>query len=253
MRKLLGCKPAVHNLRTARSMVAIHQRLTALGPPPASSNAYYAVVEKIVSADWSMMGNDSAGDCVEACEGHCLMLRTANVGGTIVIPTAQQVLALYSAETGYNPSDPSTDRGTDETSDAQFMLSTGFLGHKADATAMLDPTNLDALKWGVQCFGSVELGVNWTQQAMDQFNTGQPITDFSGTSIGRHSVPIVHYDGETPYIVTWAERVPTTWDWVKGASDEAHGLVFGDWITAQGSSPPGLDLAALVAELKSIS
>lgn len=258
MRKFFGRKPAVHNLRTARTMMAMHQHLAALGVPPSASNPYYVAVEKIVSGDWGMLGNDSAGDCVEAQEGHTLMLRTANAG-TIVIPTAQQVIALYSAETGYDPrqqqSDGTnpTDGGTDETSDAQYMISTGFLGHKADATAMLDPTNVDHIKWAIQLFGAVELGVNWTQQAMDQFNAGQPITDFSGTSIGGHSVPIVHYEGDTPYIVTWAERVPTTWDWVKSAADEAHGLIFADWICAQGTAPSGFDLTTLVGDLSAIS
>jgi hypothetical protein len=249
-----GRKPAVHNRRTFRSGLVLARHLDNLGPAPTATNDYTAAVEKRVggSSDWGMMGNDNAGDCVFADDGHELMIITANTG-EIVIPTTAQILAQYSAETGYNPDDPSTDNGADETTDCSYLVSNGLLGYKADDTAMVDPTNLDHVTWLIQLFGACKFGVNWTQQMMDQFNSGQIITaDPNGEVLGGHDVPGVLRQGDKWWIVTWGERVPVDPGFI-AAAEEAHGLLWCNWCNSQGVSPPGLDLAALDGDLKALS
>lgn len=247
-----GRKPAVHDLRTFRSGMVMAAHLDDLGPPPAASNDYIAAVDAIVHGNWGVLSNDSIGDCVIADEGHYLMLRTANAG-RIVIPSDQQIIQLYSDETGYDPADPSTDQGTDETSDCRWMCDHGILGHKADSTAMVDPTDLDHVKWCVQLFGACKLGVDWTQRQMDQFDAGQTITgDPQGNVLGGHDVPIFRYAGDNFWICTWGRIVPVSRDFVT-AAEEAHGLVFGDWVRAQGTAPSGFNLAQLDADLKDIA
>jgi hypothetical protein len=49
-----------------------------------------------------MMGNDKVGDCTCAAAGHLVMDWTANTGKEVV-PSSQQIVAAYSAITGYNP------------------------------------------------------------------------------------------------------------------------------------------------------
>jgi hypothetical protein len=254
-----GRKPAVHTRRTMRLAIATARALDELGTPPAVSTVWSrAVAQQVGGGNWGMMGNDEWGDCVEAADGHDLMVRSANVG-KVVIPTTDQIVALYSAETGFNPKDGPpgsnpTDQGTDETSDCRFMTSTGILGHKADATGPIDPSNIDHVRWAVELFGACRLGVNVPQSAMDQFNAGQPWTVVAndGGIVGGHGISIIEYDPDWYYVVTWGRTQKLDAAWLAKYCDEAHVMLFADWFNAAGKAPPGFDLQALLADLKTI-
>jgi hypothetical protein len=247
----LGKKPAVHNDHTRRTAARLAEALAPLGNPPAVSDDYVSAVNlQAGNNNWEMLGNDQYGDCVEADDGHYLMLRTAN-SGKIVIPTAEQVLELYSAETGFNPNDPNTDQGTAETSDCVFMVQNGFLGHKADATASVDPLTLDHVRWCIQLFGGIKFGVNLPQSAMYQFNAGQEWTVLAndGGILGGHDVLGVQYDTSVFYVVTWGKLQRVAPAWLTKYADEAHALLFADWIKANGNAPNGFDLQTLLDDL----
>src|ERR1041385_1479407 len=63
-------------------------------------------------SDWQMLGNDNWGDCVWAGAAHETMLYTKlGVPATAIFDDAS-VLSDYSAATGFNSNDPSTDQGT---------------------------------------------------------------------------------------------------------------------------------------------
>lgn len=246
---MLGRKPAVHTRRTMRAAIATARRLDALGSPPDASNDYAAAV----TVDWGMLGNDAVGDCVWADTGHTLMLRTANAS-SIVVPTAADVLAAYSDHTGYDPADPSTDHGDDETSACEYLERVGFLGHKSNATGVVDPANIDHVKWCVQLFGACRLGVNLPRSAMDQFNDGTAWDDVGDTEIlGGHDVPLVGYAGDVFTCVTWGRLVPVTRTFVLKYVEEAHSELYFDWIAGQGTAPSGLSLDQLVADLGALS
>jgi hypothetical protein len=251
-----GRKPAVFTRRTLLSAFVMHRHLANLGPPPANSADYTTAVERAVGGpnNWGALGNDQYGDCVEADEGHYLMLRTANAS-SIVVPTTEQVLALYSAETGFNPNDPNTDQGTDETGDCQYMVSTGLLGHKASATGMVDPTNMALMRWCIQLFGACKIGLNVPQSAIDQFNAGQPwaqVPDDGGIA-GGHDVPLVRYYADGSFdCITWGQRqriLPNFLAPSAGYLEEAHALLFPDFITSTGNTPAGFNLTMLIADL----
>ncbi|HEV2171560.1 MAG TPA: hypothetical protein VGR40_11460 [Candidatus Binatus sp.] len=201
-----------------------------------------------------MLGNDKVGDCTCADTGHQVMLHTANTGA-IVVPSDTDVLGLYSAITGYDPNDPSTDQGANETTVVSYLKSTGFLGQKVDDAANVAPQQFEHVKWAVQIFGAVRLGVNLPQSFMDQFNAGQPFDDVGDTNIvGGHDVPIVKYDADYAYIVTWGKLCPMTWKFMRNSSyvEEAHAELWYDWVASQGTAPSGFDLSQLAADLKAI-
>jgi hypothetical protein len=257
-----GRKPAVHNLRTMRSALALAPHLDALGPAPANSNDYVAAVvaKATYEGTWGMLGNDTVGCCVIADDGHYEMLRTAN-SGTIAQPTTAEILAQYSAETGYDPSQTQpdgtnpTDNGTDETGDCQYMISTGLLGHKSQATAMVNPSNLDHVKWTMQIFGRCRMGISVTQKMMDQFNAGEPWSDTDTTAAAEdHDVPLVLYTGQTLYVVTWGRLQLVTEACFRAlCCFEAHAEAFPDWITSQGTAPSGLDMEHLISDLQAVT
>jgi hypothetical protein len=244
----LGRWPARHTLRSMRSALVMARALDPLGAPPAASNDYTAAV----TVPWGILRNDTLSDCVCADTGHTLMLRTANAS-SIVVPTDNDVLALYEAVGGYVPGDASTDNGCVEADMCTYLQKTGFLGHRSDATGSIDPGNLDHLRWCVQLFGACRIGVNLPQSAMDQFDAGQP-WDVGGdaTIVGGHDVPIVKYDGDYFYVVTWGKLQPVTPAFITAYNEEAHAELFADWVRSQGTAPSGLDLEDLATKLAQI-
>ena len=258
----LGRKPARYTTKSMRRMLILNRHLAALGPAPAASADYVTAVEKATGGDWGMMGNDQWGDCTEADTAHQLMLRTANAG-TLVIPTTAQVGARYSLDTGFDPNakpdangNNPTDQGADELSIISDLEATPFLGYKDDAAANIDPTNLDHVKWGVQLFGAVRLGVNLPQSAMDQFSADQPwdVIANDGGIIGGHDVPIVKYDASGVfYIVTWGKRIEMTPAFLAKYVEEAHAELSTAWLNATGVAPSGFNQVALVADLQAVT
>jgi hypothetical protein len=172
----------------------------------------------------------------------------------MVFPTQKQILELYTAETGFNPSDPNTDNGTVETNDCIYMCKTGLLGHKADATAMIHQGDLNNFKWCIQLFGGIKFGVNLPLSAMYQFNDGQPwtVTDNNTEIIGGHDPLGVRYDGKWFYVVTWGKVQAVSPQWLQQYNEEAHALLFADWIRLNGNAPSGFDLDTLLAELPQV-
>ena len=246
----LGKTAARHNLHSMRSGIVMALALAPLGTPPAASNDYTAAVK----VPWQVFLNNSLGDCVCADTAHSLMLRTANVG-PIVVPTDNEVLRLYEAVGGYNPSDPSTDQGCNETDMCNYLKTTGFLGHKADATGSIDPANLDHVKWAIQLLGTCRIGIRFPNFAMDQFNAGEPwdVTTVGDQTVdGGHDVPLVWYGGDDFICITWGKEQHVTPAFLAKYCDEAHGEVFADWVSAQGAATSGLNLDTLVSDLQSL-
>lgn len=252
-----GRRPPVHTRRTMQSALALSRALAPLGAPPAVSDDYVSAVTKQAPNGWGMYLNNQLGDCVCADSGHQVMLHTANAG-TIVIPTDQDVLALYEAVGGYVPGNPSTDQGCDETSMCQYLETTGLAGQKSAGTAMVDPSNLDNLRWTTQIFGACRLGIIVDDAMEQQFDSGQPWETPAAAndpSAGGHDVPIVKYDSQYAYVVTWGRLQAVAWTLLAQSSflDEAHAEVWPDFLQAGGTAPNGFSLQQLLSDLPQVA
>jgi hypothetical protein len=255
-----GRKPARYSRESFLRSHVMARHLSALGPPPAASPDWASAVMRQSPGGWQMDGNDEYGDCCFADCAHQEMLRTANVG-TIWIPTTDQTLALYTAVTGFNPNNPSTDNGADELTVIQYLTNTGWNGRKLDSHANLDPTQLDQIKWVVCIFGASRLGLNLPDSAMTQFNNGQPWDYVAGAQLdGGHDVPVVKYDSDgTVWVVTWGrlQAVKPAFMAAKYSDgtpyvEEAHAELAFDWVATKGTAPDGLDMAQLQADLTAV-
>ena len=269
----MGRKPAVY---TRDSLVRSHimaQSLGALGAPPTHSPNWTSAVSRQSQTGWHMYGNDTYGDCVIADCAHQMMLRTANVGD-ISAPTPTQVLALYAFFQGMkidpNASNPNlsqieaylgqNDNGCDEVTVIQWLTKTGWLGHKLDSYANLDPTQLNLLKWAVCIFGSCRLGLNLPESAESQFNARETWTPVPGAQLaGGHDVPLVYYDSAGAGVLTWGRYQPVSWSFLTAKFsdgtpylEEAHAELSFDWVNTAGLSPSNLNLKQLLADLQQI-
>jgi hypothetical protein len=206
---------------------------------------------------WYIADGIVTHNCVCAYAAHALLLRTANVG-TPVVATDNDVLTLYETIGGYNPSDPGTDQGCQESDLCQYMIDTGFLGHKSAGTApivtgVMTPTSIDHMKWACQVFVGIQLGVNLPASAQTQF-PGQP-WDVGGdeTIEGGHCVGMFGYDEQYAYLSTWGAIQPATWAWVTKFVEEAHADLFMDAIRASGTTPAGFGAHTMVRDLAAIA
>ena len=238
----LGRLPRKEHPRTLKL-----SKYTASLPEP--SKAYW----EYMVANWPMLANDTVGDCTCACAGHMEQNWTAHTFG-LQTPTDEQILAAYSAITGYIPGDPSTDNGAAITDVLDYWQDAGIAGRKILAWAEIDAADIDAIKQAVFIFGGLDIGFNVPQSAMDQFDAGQTWTVVPNSSIeGGHSVPILGYGSGGCTCVTWAKLQPMTWDFFKTYCDEAYAVITQDWLTAAQTTPiAGLDLAALQADLAAL-
>lgn len=246
----LGKLPARHTMRTMRSALAMASALGALGAPPASSNNYMAAVTNLPC---DVYGNDTIGDCVEVDSAYATIIRTANAATATVIPSKDEVLALYRVF-GFNP-DPAqySDPGTDELAMCQYLKNTGWLGRRLNDYATTDPSNIDHLKWCIQLFGGVRVGWQLPNFAIEQFDNSQPWDLHGGDQsiAGGHDTRLVHYEGDTFFTSTWGRWMqPVTRSFVTTFCEEAHPELALDWIAAQGIAPSGFSLDDLEKKLQ---
>jgi len=252
MRYARGRRPAVHNAKTMRSALALAPVLDALGPPPAVCNDYMAAVAHLPCG---MDGNDTYGCCVPCDTAHSLTIRTANAQTATVVPTRENVLALYSTMTTppFQATDPATDTGVDEVSMCTYLRDTGWMGDRADDFTTVAPNNLDHLMWMVYLCGPVRIGLNLPGYAEDQFEAGKPwdVSSQGDQTQGGHDVPVVDYRGGLFYVCTWGRWMqPVTPAFLLAFCEEVHPELHYDWIRAQGTAPSGLDLADLDSRLR---
>lgn len=224
--------------------------LFSLPPIPSKKGWEYAVSDPTWAG--SMLGNDQYGDCVEAMALHYIMAAATNAGKPVTF-MAQDALDLYTAITGFNPNDPSTDKGTAITDLLNYWQTTGIQGHFIKGWVSV-PLNAAAINAAIDLFGGLLIGTAVTQSMEDQFNAGQPWnTPFSGDVLGGHGIPILGYGSEGRTCITWAKRQQMDLNMVS-QWDEAYAVVTDDWINQEsGLAPSGFDLATLQADLAEIN
>lgn len=193
------------------------------------------------AAGWGMLGNDQYGDCTMAAVVH---LREANnaeaKGNETTWPTANDVVAEYFKLSG------GQDTGLVEANVLQTWYKAGLFGDTISGYAPVNTKNLDELRSVVALFGASYLGVAVPAPAQQQFGAGQP-WDLTGTPEdndieGGHAVPIIGYDADYAYVVTWGAIQKATWRWVARYLDEAWAVLT--------SEDARVNLAALQADLR---
>lgn len=166
---------------------------------------------------WGMLGNDDYGDCAIAGPCHQIMLATAEAGAAAQFDT-KSALQNYSAITGFDPNDPSTDQGTAIDDMARYWRHHGLVDANGTAhkiTAYLDLTPGDTrelwlaawlLPLGVGC------GYDLPQSAVDQAQNGQIWDVVKGSPIvGGHYVPTLARPSSGMGLgISWGNPVPFT-------------------------------------------
>lgn len=230
-----------------------------LAPPPISISW---IAAQII---WTMLLNDTLGDCTIAAFLHMVQAWAAAVG-IVYNPTDATALAMYEAACGYVPGDPATDQGGVETTVLDYARSTGAAGHKILAYVSVDPANQTEVETAIAIFGGVYTGLAmptaWQGALLwdvapgglagklKRFLSGD--RSWAPGSWGGHAVPFLAYAATGVYqLITWGSSAyRITPAAVATYCDEMYAAVSPDFINAKGLDPAGFDLAQLEADLK---
>lgn len=242
--RLLGKRPARHDQRTLR----LAKYLTGALPPAP------------LSVDWGarmghlgIMLNDQLGDCTCATAGHMIQCWTA-ANGAEFVPSDAEILTAYRESCGYDPADPSTDRGGVVLDVLNYWRQVGVGGHKILAYAAVDPSNRDHVRQAIHLFGGLYLGVALPQTAQEETRWQVALAGAGALpgSWGGHAINLVAYGPSGVTCVTWGERLEMSWDFLAGYCDEAYAVLSADWADKDGA-PVGLDLGQLRDDLAMVA
>lgn len=244
----LGRKP-----NEGRPRIRLTSHLMASYTPPAAVDRYSAVP----ALSWGMDGNDEWGCCTCADGDHEDKSALVAASNPEVGSTTAEVLAIYSAVTGFDPNagppgQNPTDNGAEMHAVRDFWQKAGFtLGgqvHKILMFAELDVHNVSLVQWALDQCGAVGVGVNLPNSAMQQFDIGQPwdVVANDGGIDGGHAVALVGYDAVGPVFVTWGAVQRATWAWWNAYVEEAWLSLTADFVNAHsGDDPLGVTLFQL--------
>jgi hypothetical protein len=233
----LGREPSRHDPRTLRLRSYVSPRIA-----PAPPECFW---DRAIR-EWGVMGNNRYGNCVIVTAAHLLMTWRANeLGQTDAVPD-DEVIELsrqMGALNGYNILDRN-----------KLWRSRGMFGNKIWAFAQIDPRDALEIRHAVYDFGAADIGLNLPTAWRDNpdWETGKGPA-FRPGSWGGHSVPIIAYDAQWCYCVTWGEMQRLSWEALAVYSDEAYALIDPVWLAKAGRTPANLDLERLHADLKELT
>jgi LAGLIDADG-like domain len=197
-------------------------------------------------------------NCVWAGAGHETQIWTAEAGSPVTI-TENNALAAYSAVTGFNRNDPSTDQGTDMQAAASYRRKTGILDshgkrHKVGAYVALTPGDVHQLYTATWLFGAVGVGIEFPAFAMDDFNARKPwdVQKTNAKIEGGHYIPAVGHHSGFINVVTWGREIGMTEAFYKKYCDEAIAYLSPEMLKG-GESLEGFNLAQLTDDLKQVT
>lgn len=243
----LGKGPVRHDMRT----VMLGDFTKHLPDPPAKAD----LTAKIT--DLGMMANDRYGCCTCAARGHAIQQWTAECGKQIVV-SDDDVLKFYSAVTGFNPNDPSTDNGAVEIEVLNYWRKNGegFDGHPLEGYVGVHPQNIKQIKNAVYIFGLSYIGVELPATAQSQ--SVWDVVPNAGWSAepgswGGHAVTVCAYDPDYLYVITWGKIMRVTYAFFAKYCSEAYALLSKDWVDAVTTKcPTGFDLKGMECALKEV-
>jgi len=212
--------------------------------------------------DFGVMGNDRLGDCTICGIAHGIQVWTSNASCMVTLPD-ETVIDYYTKFCGYNPTDPSSDRGGIELDILKQWRNSDFSGHKLDAFTSVDFKTQEEVKTVINLFGGAYIGLSLPMTAQTQLQNGQVWDVVSRTfwdvlrgkpgTWGGHCVYVCGYDASGVTCITWGKLQKMTWAFWNKYVDEAYALIGLDWFNTCGHTPLGFDINTLRGDLQKVS
>jgi hypothetical protein len=192
-----------------------------LPPPPASFSALDRIRQNIKTFDpstWFPMDfNDRRGDCTIAAAAHIDTVFSGLVGKKS-IASANSVLAKYLWLTH------GVDSGLNELDVMNYFHKHTVFGDRWGAFVEVDPKNHAHVQLAAQIFGSIYMGFQVQENAVEDFQAGRTWTPGPLTQDG-HAVVAVSYDQSEVEVLTWGGVQRGTWGWWDECVDESYAIL----------------------------
>jgi hypothetical protein len=212
-----------------------------------------------------VLGNANYGDCVFAAGYHIIGCETANAGDPVKgdPQLSEWALADYSAVTGFDPSKPETDRGTDPATALDYWKAVGFRdGTKLAGHVELNAANPLQLRQAVAITGNAFIAMDLPDEWVAAIQGMAP--GFTWDKAGApnpnngHMVMAVGYTADGLIIDTWGMLGLLTWAALaaygtRKGGGEVYSLLTPDQVSrAREIAPNGLDWHAIVTAFDGI-
>jgi hypothetical protein len=215
---------------------------------------------KAMPAIDKMYLNDRLGDCVIAGMAHSAGIFTGNAGEPPLLFSDDAIVGLYGAIGGYNPSDPSTDQGCQETVAMAYWQQKGLFAdgsHKISGWMLIDPTDIVQVRTAIWLFEIVFYGIALPDQWISPLPTAGFTWDVAGDPDQQngHAFVGMAYDKDKIKISTWGmEGYVTNAATAKYAAATAGGQLYAvlspDIISrAEQRAPNGFDFTQLTQDI----
>lgn len=216
----------------------------AAGPLPAAP----ASVAVPSVADWGMLGNDTFGDCGVAGIDHGFMTTDAVLGQPAIPATTTDVVNYYLNYTG------GQDVGVVLSDFLAYVKVNGFLGRTVSAYAPVAVQDVPTLHFAVEAYDFAYCGITVHDGMEQAFSKGGAwdLESVSGAIVGGHCIPVVGYDSQYLYAVTWGKVQPIAYPAWARVADEAWAIITGE-VTTAGNDGRGINLDALQADLSQLA
>jgi hypothetical protein len=194
---------------------------------------------------WGMDGNDRYGNCGVAGVHHADMAVDLGLGQSLLSVTADQVVSYYETYTS------GEDSGVVLADFLAYVKKTGFYGRTLAGYAPVRIADMSTLQFTVNAYGSAYTGIQVTDLMMAASQAGRLWTaaDFQNGNVeGGHCIPLVGYDSQNLYCITWGAVQAIEYSAWHLISTEAWATIWGE-VPDGGLDGHGVNLAALTADL----
>jgi hypothetical protein len=225
-------------------------------PPPSVDNT------ADMPPNLGMMLNDTLGDCTCAAFYHALQVWSFNANPPMQTQPDPDVERLYELACGYNPRTPGEGPGGNEQHVLTYLLRQGApvgpegaARHKITAFVEVDPRNTDDVKRTIAECGLAYIGFNVPTFLMPPDQPPPEVWDVQpGNSeiVGGHAVVLAGYDAGGARVISWGAYYTMTWAFFAQYVDEVYALADATWIASKGTTPAGLSLAQLEAQMQAL-
>jgi hypothetical protein len=251
----LGRLHRVYNPRVPH-MSAVTAGQALAPPPPSIDNS------KSMPTELGIMANGTLGDCTCAAYYHARQLWTFNAGPKMITEPDADVVKLYEVACGYNPKVPGEGPGGNEQHVLTYLYKTGAptgptgqVKHKIAGFVEVDPRNLDDVKRAIVACGVAYIGLNVPANIMPA-NAPPPsvwtVDPSNSKIVGGHAVVLVGYDANGAKLISWGQFYTMTWAFFSTFVDETYAIADSTWIEAKGTTPGGLTLEQLEAQMQGL-
>lgn len=200
-------------------------------------------------ASWGMCGNDRYGDCGIAGIHHGFMAVDTDLSKPVIELTADQDIQYYLSYTG------GQDTGVVLSQFLASVQKNGFYGRSIAGYAPVSVQDINTLHFAVNGYDFAYTGISVYEGMEQAYRDGQKpwdLTTITGSIVGGHCVPIVGYDSQWLYVVTWGAIQPIAYPAWNRVAEEAWAVITDDVVSAGGDGH-GIDLATLQADLEGLS